>query len=127
MHGLFSSTLRDLGRFGLLHTPSWRVVSDTQLVPETYLDRIWSRGRPGNFMKANLGVRQTEAFDEQPHHNAYQWDAVFADRDMFKGGLNGQGLYVSPRRDVVVAWFGINRDGIPLHPIARRLAQTLAS
>jgi CubicO group peptidase (beta-lactamase class C family) len=127
LHGLFSSTLRDLARFGLLHTPSWRVTSDLQVVSQAQLDRLWSTGRPDGYMKADLGPRIAQAFGEQPHHNAYQWDAVFADGDMFKGGMNGQGLYVSPRRDVVVAWFGINRDGIPMHPIARRLAQTFAS
>ena len=32
------------------------------------------------------------------------------DGDFFKGGHNGQGLYISPERDVVVAFFGSGDD-----------------
>jgi hypothetical protein len=35
----------------------------------------------------------------------YQWDAIFADGDMYKAGLQGRGLYISPSRDVVVVYF----------------------
>ena len=35
--------------------------------------------------------------------NAYMWDAIMSDGDMFKGGVGGQGLYVSPSRDMVAS------------------------
>ncbi len=38
-------------------------------------------------------------------YGAYQWDAIMSDGDMFKGGVGGQGLYVSPSRDMVAVWF----------------------
>jgi CubicO group peptidase (beta-lactamase class C family) len=48
--------------------------------------------------------------DDPPRHNTYQWDFVMPDGDFFKGGHNGQGLYISPERDVVVAFFGSGDD-----------------
>ena len=37
-------------------------------------------------------------------HATDQWDAVWADGD-FKGGFRGQGLYGSPAKDLVAAFF----------------------
>ncbi|MDF2153565.1 hypothetical protein [Vibrio sp. CAU 1672] len=37
--------------------------------------------------------------------SSYQWDAVFSDGDMYKAGLNGQGIYVSPETDTAIVWF----------------------
>jgi hypothetical protein len=42
--------------------------------------------------------------------NSRQWDVVFDDGDMFKGGARGQGLYVSPSRNVVVVWFSTTSE-----------------
>ena len=36
-----------------------------------------------------------------------QWDAVWDDGDFFKSGLNTQGIYVSPERDLVIAYFSL--------------------
>jgi hypothetical protein len=43
--------------------------------------------------------------DDSFLHNSYQWDVVTTDGDFYKGGVGGQGLYVSPSRDLVIAWF----------------------
>ena len=43
---------------------------------------------------------------EPARYPTYQWDAVWADGDFFKYGFRGQGLYISPTRDLVVAFFG---------------------
>ena len=47
---------------------------------------------------------------------------------MFKGGYSGQGLYVDPARDLVVAWFGTGENyGSTIHSlrsIARQLARS---
>jgi len=48
-----------------------------------------------------------------------------ADGDLFKGGFGGQGLYVSPARDLVIAFTGTPRhDGSVnlLRWYSRRLA-----
>ena len=106
-----NSTLRDLGRFGLLFTPSWKRVSDSQLVSDAYLEKIQKGGRAEIFTKGALGSVIAEVLsDDPPLHNSYQWDFVMPDGDFFKAGHNGQGLYVSPARDVVIAFFGSGDD-----------------
>jgi hypothetical protein len=48
---------------------------------------------------------------EPPHHATYQWDAVWTDGDFFKAGFRGQGLYISPSQDLVIAFFGSASQG----------------
>ena len=50
------------------------------------------------------------AKDDLPLRASWQWDAVWADGGMYKSGYLGQGLYVDPDRDLVVAWFGTGED-----------------
>jgi len=103
-HGLFFSRLGDLGRYAIQYTPSWNIVSEDRIVSEKYLDRIQNGGRPDE-SGSDLTKRMTSYFGEAPLYNSQQWDAVFSDGDMFKGGTLGQGIYVSPSRDVVVVYF----------------------
>jgi CubicO group peptidase (beta-lactamase class C family) len=102
--GIFSSRLRDMARFGLLYTPSWSKVSKEQIVTNEYLTKIQTADRQDQFMLGQIGPEIAEQFNTQKLHNAYQWDAVFEDGDMYKCGRNGQCLYVSPSRDIVVVW-----------------------
>jgi CubicO group peptidase (beta-lactamase class C family) len=123
-----NSTLRDMGRFGLLFTPSWQKVSDTPLVSQAYLRKIQHGGRPEIFDKAGMGSSLLMVMaDDPPRHNTYQWDFVMPDGDFFKAGHNGQGLYISPERDLVVAFFGSGDDSsIPVSMmLARAIAQAL--
>jgi hypothetical protein len=57
--------------------------------------------------------------------NRYQWDAVFPDGDIYKKGVGGQRLYISPARDVVVAYFctgdGENEEETMARAIAKHL------
>jgi hypothetical protein len=62
--------------------------------------------------------------DDPPRHNTYQWDFVMPDGDFFKGDHNGQGLYISPARDVVVAFFGSGDDASIF--VSMRLARAIA-
>jgi CubicO group peptidase (beta-lactamase class C family) len=105
-HGGISATLRDVLRLGLLFTPSGRAGVAEPVVSDRALDRIHHGGRPDIFMGGSIGPKLTEELGEQPHHNTYQWDFVMEDGDLFKGGYGGQGLYVSPSRDMVVAFVG---------------------
>ena len=106
-----NSTLRDLGRFGLIFTPSWKTVSDERLISEAYLEKVQTGGRPEIFAKAGAGSAWNKLFaDDLPSHNTYQWDFVMPDGDFFKSGHCGQGLYVSPDRDLVIAFFGSGDD-----------------
>ena len=64
-------------------------------------------GRKGIYLKGELGNRLTSAVfpNSPPSANHWQWDAVWPDGDSCKGGVYGQGLYVSPAKNLVIAWF----------------------
>jgi len=124
-HGGISSNLRDMARFGLLFTPSGRRVA-RPVVSDRYLDNIQKNGRPEIFRAAR---NDTSGYvDGEPaRHNSYQWDFVMEDGDFFKGGFGGQGLYISPSRDLVIAFFGAfdeNGEGHEMTRIARQLAKS---
>lgn len=121
--GGISATLRDVARFGLIFTPSRSVVSDQPLISERYLWEIQHGGRPEIY---HAGKDFNRAGDdvggEVPSHNSYQWDWVMKDGDFYKGGYGGQGLYISPSRDLVIAFFGVFDEGETRHelPIVAR-------
>ncbi|MCY4215285.1 MAG: serine hydrolase [Gammaproteobacteria bacterium] len=102
-HGGFMARLRDLARFGLLFTPSHRTVSDTRIVSEAQVAFLLEEGNPK--LLANAG-----AVTPGVKHNIYQWDAVFADGTLLKGGWAGQGLIVNPLWDVVAVFTGYFKD-----------------
>lgn len=109
-HGLLSSNLRDLARFGMLYTPSWDVIATEQVVGPSVIERIRNSVRSEEFF---LGAYNGPVFqfifdDDSMLSNSRQWDVVWPDGDMWKGGLMTQGLYVSPERDLVIAYFSVN-------------------
>lgn len=122
IHGLISSRLSDMARFGMLYTPSWRKVSSTRLVSESNLKSIRTTGNPEAYYKGEFGPKMARLFGERPVSNAYQWDAVFADGDIYKAGMNGQGIYVSSEKDLVVVWFANGFSDIPMERVARTIA-----
>ncbi len=109
-HGLISSTLRDLARFGMLYTPSWKKVAARRVVSENIIERIRTSVRSNEFfLGAYNGPVFQKIFDDKTMlSNSRQWDIVWPDGDMWKGGLMTQGLYVSPDRDLVIAYFSVN-------------------
>ena len=121
-HAGVSSTLRDMARFGLLFTPSGRQGANP-VISDAYLESIQGKGRPALMRAGEAAMVDGEA----ARHNSYQWDFVMDDGDFFKGGYGGQGLYISPSRDLVVAFFGTfdeNRKGHEMIRIARQLAKS---
>jgi len=123
--GGISSTLRDMARFGLLFTPGGRT-GIQPVISDTYLANIQKGGRPEIFV-ADGDAEDRLVDGELPRHNTYQWDFVMQDGDFFKGGYGGQGLYVSPSRDLVIAFFGTfdeNGKGHEMTRIARQLAKS---
>ncbi len=106
--GGFMSTARDMARFGLLFTPSWRTVSDRRLVSARYVEAILHGGRPELLRNARDPAERTRLAGVR--HNAYQWDLVFDNDDIYKGGWAGQGLLVNPSRDLVAVYLGYARD-----------------
>ena len=106
VHGPMSINLRDLARLGMLYTPSWSQISTERIVSPKALDRIQSTPRTNEFYLAGNGPAFMERLgDNTVKTAARQWDAIWTDGDFFKAGLNTQGLYVSPKRDLVIAYF----------------------
>lgn len=123
--GGISSTLRDLARFGLLFTPSGRHGAQP-VISDAFLEKIQKGGRPEIFNATNED-EDREVDGERPRHNSYQWDFVMSDGDFFKGGFGGQGLYISPSRDLVIAFFGTfdaDEQGHEMTRVARQLAKS---
>ena len=122
-YGGISTTLRDLGRFGLLFTQS----DHKGIITDNYLKKIQHGGRPELLKKAVLGPFFGAIDDEKPIFSTYQWDYTMADGDFHKSGFHGQGLYISPKRDLVIAYFGTpTKSGIEhsLKTISRQLAKS---
>jgi CubicO group peptidase (beta-lactamase class C family) len=110
---------RDVARFGLLFTPSWEVVSDRRIISAAQVDHLLNGGRPGLLANARGGAPE-EVTNGSVRHNVYQWDLVFANNDIFKGGWAGQGLLVNPVRDLVAVWVGhFNEDQSELEVLPR--------
>jgi poly(3-hydroxybutyrate) depolymerase/CubicO group peptidase (beta-lactamase class C family) len=122
--GGFLGRLRDLARFGLLFTPSYRVVSDRKIISDRHIDMLKNGGRPELLANARWGP--PEGFVQGiVKHNVYQWDLVYTNNDIYKGGWAGQGLLVNPDRDLVAVYVGyFNEDQSELS-VLPRLRQVL--
>lgn len=123
-HGLVSSNLRDFARFGMLYTPSWNKIAVEQVVTDEILDRIHNKVRTHEFIMAGFDgpVFVDYLGSDDFIANSRQWDIVWPDGDMWKGGLMTQGLYVSPSRDLVIVYFNVNNDDHSGHRFARPIA-----
>jgi CubicO group peptidase (beta-lactamase class C family) len=123
-HAGVSATLRDVARFGLLFTPTGREGPEP-VVSERHLHEIQNGGRGGLFNVARTdGPFLVDG--EPPAHNSWQWDWVMEDGDFLKGGFGGQGLFVSPSRDLVVAFFGTHGTESAFDHDLWRVARQLA-
>ncbi len=122
--GGFLGAPRDLARFGLLFTPSFSVVSDNKIVSDRHIEMLKNGGRPALLAKGRWGPPD-EAIRDEVKHNVYQWDVVFTNNDVFKGGWAGQGLLINPERDLVAVYVGyFNEDQSELE-VLPRLRQVL--
>jgi len=126
-HGVISSRLRDMARFGMLFTPSWNKIATERVVTDEILNRIRNGVQTRDFLMAGFdGPVFAYYFGEADNptfvSNSRQWDLVWPDGDMWKGGLMTQGLYVSPSRDLVIAYFSTNNGDHSLHRWGRKIA-----
>jgi CubicO group peptidase (beta-lactamase class C family) len=94
--------LRDVARFGLLFTPSYSRVASKKIISDRYLSLILEGGNPDLLHNA----RHRGWTSDDTKHNVYQWDRVFKNNDIYKGGWGGQGLLVNPDRDLVAVYTG---------------------
>jgi CubicO group peptidase (beta-lactamase class C family) len=129
-HGGLCTTLRDLARFGMLFTPSRRLIAEDEIISAEHVRRIQAGGRPElhRDTPAALPGYMTAAYGARLPPASRQWNYAIEDGDLFKGGFGGQGLYVSPARDLVIAFAGTPRaDGSTnlLRWYSRRLARSV--
>lgn len=111
-----STTLRDLARFGLAFTPSGRK-SANPIISDAHLSKIRN-------VNKNLN---TSRDPKEKKYSSYQWGAVYDDGDFYKGAHGGQGLYISPAKDLVIAFFGTSntdRERSQLDVISRQLSKS---
>lgn len=108
IYSWLSTRLRDKARYGMLYTPSWKAVATQPVVPPTLLHSI-QRDCRSHIYQSGVTAGTVDLVEEK-RCNSRQWDTIFVDGDLYKGGARGQGLYVSPARDLVVAWFSTTRE-----------------
>jgi CubicO group peptidase (beta-lactamase class C family) len=126
--GIYASTLLDFARYALLFTSSWKVVAEERVVPENYLEKVYAAVNPQIYRVAFQGQRMVKAFGENdaPTGTSYQWDAIFADGDLYKAGLGGQAIYVSPETDTVVVYFSTTwQNSLSMISYARAIVKNL--
>jgi CubicO group peptidase (beta-lactamase class C family) len=123
-HGFIASRLRDLARFGMLYTPSWNKVASEPVVTPEIIQRIQKGIRSREFYRRGFDgpVFIDRLNDDSMTGNSRHWDAVWEDGDFWKCGIQSQGLYVSPARDLVMAFFSVNFQDDSIHRYLRPIA-----
>lgn len=123
-HGVVSSRLRDLARFGMLYTPSWDNTASEQVVTPEIIERIRNGVRGRDFYRSGFDgpVFVSRLNDDTVISNSRQWDGVWEDGDFWKSGLQSQAIYVSPDRDLVIAAFSTNAPDDSIHRFLRPIA-----
>jgi CubicO group peptidase (beta-lactamase class C family) len=100
-HGGFQARMRDLARFGLLFTPSSHVVTDKKIISDEFIHVMRTEGNPS--LKQDRG-------DGMASHPMYQWEEVYSHDWLNHGGWGGQGLMISPSRDVVALFTSYTKE-----------------
>ncbi|MBT8067041.1 MAG: beta-lactamase family protein [Gammaproteobacteria bacterium] len=117
--GGLHARLRDVARFGQIYTHPELSGALSQLM----ISKIQNEGvaLSPDRLKEDLG-------EDVPTHSGWQWDHAWADGAMYKAGYSGQGIYVDPARDLVVAWFGTGLDYEKtvngMLPVSRQIARS---
>jgi CubicO group peptidase (beta-lactamase class C family) len=105
-HGGLLARSRDVARFGLLYTPSYTKISDSQIISDRMIDLILNDKNPNLTLKANKAGQLPPDFS----HSGYLWDAVYTNDDFYRGGWAGQGLLINPTKDIVAVYTGYAID-----------------
>lgn len=107
-YGTMLMRLRDLARYGLAFTDD----ASTKIASERYLKQLRIGNRDLFRSEGGLGQRAWLKYYEgqKPLFQSYHWDVIFEDGDFMKTGLGGQGLYISPEKRLVIAFFSSNKD-----------------
>lgn len=123
-HGTMLMRLRDLARFGLAFTKdaSYQIASERYLSELRRGDRDLFRSEGGLGQLMFLSYFEGQGADFQSYH----WDVVFDDRDFAKFGSGGQGLYISPDKRLVIAFYSSRKNDSGESFVLMYLARSLA-
>lgn len=123
-YGTMLMRLRDLARYGLAFTDD----AGTKIASERYLSQLRIGDKDLFKSEGGLGQRAWLKYYENqgPLFQSYHWDVVFEDGDFMKTGLGGQGLYISPEKSLVIAFFSANKDETRNNEIMVYLVRSLA-
>jgi CubicO group peptidase (beta-lactamase class C family) len=119
--GGLSARLRDVARFGM-------VFSDKRRFPDVADTMIAELRRGGGIVLPpdSLESLAQQYGNDRPTRAGWQWDQIWDDGAVYKSGYLGQGLYVDPDRQLIVAWFGTGIDydeeATAMPVVARQLA-----
>ncbi|MBY5991757.1 serine hydrolase domain-containing protein [Ferrimonas balearica] len=122
-----NSSLRDLARFGMAFTPSAEQLAGEKIIPDAIMGKIHERKYIEQYAKGFLGEKLTKSFADDAGNisNRYQWDAVTSEGDMYKAGVGGQGIYISPASNTVVAWFSTGDGNDQEESMARAIVKAI--
>ena len=100
----------------MIYTPMAKEVFGEDIVPADVVRHIQTSGKPEMFGNGYVGQKMFKSFFKDKDtglSNAYMWDTIFPDGDLYKAGVGGQGIYISPSTNTVVAYFmtGTGNDG----------------
>jgi CubicO group peptidase (beta-lactamase class C family) len=123
--GGLHARLRDIARFGQIYTQP----SLSNVLSASTMHDIQNSGL--ELSPSQLAELTDSLGEDLPLRAGWQWDMIWSDGAMFKAGYSGQGLYVDPSRQLVVAWFGtgLDYDAISneMLPVSRQIAQAIGS
>lgn len=95
-HGM-NSTLRDLGRLGLLVLNDGKAFGE-QVVPADFVEDL--HAHPGD---PNWPYESAQHLE--PYYRSFWWGVGNDERDLFGSGIHGQTLQVAPKAGIVIALF----------------------
>jgi CubicO group peptidase (beta-lactamase class C family) len=120
--GGLHARLRDLARIGQIYTQP----ELSGVLSRAMISAIQEGGIP--LTADSLQESEKELGEDLPQRAGWQWDMIWADGGLYKYGYLGQGLYVDPARDLVIAWFGTglgyDERSNGMLPVARQIARS---
>ncbi len=126
--GLINTNLRDFARFAMIFTPMAQEVFGGEIIPAKVIKHIHASGKPEMFGNGYVGDKMFTSFFKVKDlglSNAYMWDTIFPDGDLYKAGVGGQGIYVSPATNTVVAYFMTGTGNDDPETVARAIVNSL--
>ncbi|WP_038176472.1 serine hydrolase domain-containing protein [Vibrio pacinii] len=102
-----NSTLEDMGRFGLLYTPSFEKLSGKQVISPKIVDYMFDIKVPAKILNENIIGQTAHLYlgNQSVVGSGSQFDFLWSDGAFAKLGHNNQGIYIDPKRDFVGVYF----------------------